>query len=374
MKKFKDSVIKEELFEKRIDEYIDSIKDKKSIAIFGAGLLGGYFVDLLKKYNMDDRIKCFADNDKIKQGQKKCEIDIISPKELSEIYKEESIHVVVTAQPIEIKNQLCSLGIDKNDIDLKGAHIAHITGSFKNKTPYQVFMENIEKFEQTYNYFDDYSKDIYIRIINTELDLDNSYLYGLHDAAEEQYFDSQLIKLNDKEVFVDGGAYIGDTMSVFMEKVNHKYKKYIAFEAEENNFIKLKNIVKNDNLKNVEIYQKAIWSKKEQLHFSGSATSGKVDETGVTVQADSIDNILDGGGCTFIKMDIEGAEEQALIGAKNTIEKYQPTLAICIYHRFKDFFKLPILIKEFNGEYDLHLRHYGQMLPIDHVCYAIQRK
>ncbi|OOB79506.1 MAG: FkbM family methyltransferase [Epulopiscium sp. Nuni2H_MBin001] len=80
---------------------------------------------------------------------------------------------------------------------------------------------------------------------------------------------------------------------------------------------------------------------------------------GGTINVDSLDNVLRDTEVTFIKMDIEGAELQALMGAKQIIKKYKPQLAISIYHKPQDIFELPMYVKSLVPEYKLYLRHYS---------------
>lgn len=70
----------------------------------------------------------------------------------------------------------------------------------------------------------------------------------------------------------------------------------------------------------------------------------------------------------MIKMDIEAAERAAIMGAKNIIAKYKPTLAICVYHRVDDFFRIPDLILGICGDYKLYFRHYSTGL-VESVMY-----
>lgn len=73
---------------------------------------------------------------------------------------------------------------------------------------------------------------------------------------------------------------------------------------------------------------------------------------------DSLDNLLQGRLVTFIKMDIEGSELKALMGAKETIRKYKPKLAICLYHKKEDILEIPLYVKELLPEYKLYIRHH----------------
>ena len=85
----------------------------------------------------------------------------------------------------------------------------------------------------------------------------------------------------------------------------------------------------------------------------------RIDENGEDeVEVRALDEVVD-GKVTFIKMDIEGAELQALFGAEKTIKKYKPKLAICIYHRLEDILEIPAYIHSIVPEYKFYIRHYS---------------
>ena len=84
----------------------------------------------------------------------------------------------------------------------------------------------------------------------------------------------------------------------------------------------------------------------------------------------SIDDVLDGGRATFIKLDVEGAEYEALVGAKQTIQKYHPRMAISIYHKPEDIFTLPALVLSYSADYRFYLRHY-QLSRYETILYAV---
>lgn len=73
---------------------------------------------------------------------------------------------------------------------------------------------------------------------------------------------------------------------------------------------------------------------------------------------------------TYIKMDIEGAETEAIIGAERTIRNYKPKLAICLYHKAEDIFMIPLLIHKINSSYRMYIRHYSDC-KTDTLLYAV---
>ncbi|MBO7296930.1 MAG: FkbM family methyltransferase, partial [Clostridia bacterium] len=95
--------------------------------------------------------------------------------------------------------------------------------------------------------------------------------------------------------------------------------------------------------------------------------AGKVTE----VQARSVDSVLGGAGCDYIKFDVEGSEAQALHGCRQTIAKYAPALLVSCYHRSEDLYALPALVHALLPEYRLYLRRFPYFPAWDINLYAI---
>jgi len=192
----------------------------------------------------------------------------------------------------------------------------------------------------------------------------------LEQICEQSYFDlPDLPHVND-EIFVDVGAYDGMTSINFIKWAN-KFNKVICFEADSKNIRKCKeNLEKvtNDFL----IIDKAAWSSKTSICFDEKGTTAsRIDmASGNIVQAITLDEVLEGERVTYIKMDIEGAEMEALKGAHRIIKEYKPKLAISVYHEIEDIFEILRLISDMNQEYKFYLRHYSLGL-CDTVLYAI---
>ena len=84
----------------------------------------------------------------------------------------------------------------------------------------------------------------------------------------------------------------------------------------------------------------------------------------------TLDDYLYNRKPTFIKFDIEGSETEAILGMKKIMRDFKPKLAICVYHKPSDLWKIPLLIKKINPRYKIFIRHYTQTQH-DTVCYAI---
>ena len=173
-----------------------------------------------------------------------------------------------------------------------------------------------------------------------------------------------------KEIFVDGGSYDGNSAIDFSNWLLAPEAGYVyAWEPDYTNIEKCKKLFEKSNLK-YELIPKGLWNVSDILKFRLEGTASSISKEGdVEVEVDCIDNVIS-SEVTFIKMDIEGAEYNALLGASNTIKKYKPKLAICVYHKPEDIWEIPLLIHELNPEYQLYLRHYS-FADNETVLYAI---
>lgn len=188
---------------------------------------------------------------------------------------------------------------------------------------------------------------------------------------KEQYFDP-IVKLNSEEIFADVGAFHGETSVNFAKRVGNNYKKIYLFEPDSSNIDMISKNQDLSALQNVELFPVGLWHEKDTLNFSsGSSKNSKIFDTGdCSVEVNSLDQVLGDVPVTFIKMDIEGAELNALQGGVQIIQKYKPKLAISIYHRAEDLIELPLFIKSIVPEYKLYLRHYSTTWT-ETVLYAL---
>lgn len=232
------------------------------------------------------------------------------------------------------------------------------------------FISTHEKeFDKAYNLMsDELSRQTYIDILNFKVSGKIQHLFNCQYNKELLY--SEILHLGDREVFMDLGAYDGDTITEFISHAN-SYEKIYAFEPDDKNFKKLKRNTAHMN--NIELYKLAAWNKHEELTFKKQAgRNSKLSKTGVLVQADSVDNVIKDKP-TLIKMDIEGAERKALEGASKTIAAFKPRLYVCAYHRNEDLFTLPLQIESICSGYKFYMRHHPYIPAWETNFYCIHQ-
>jgi len=234
---------------------------------------------------------------------------------------------------------------------------------------------------------DDISRDV----IKTQIDFLTNYnnttelgylkkggLLEKHNLLlnKDEYFPEGVINLSENEGFVDCGAYIGDTLVEFIKRSNGKFNHAFCFEASPKIFLDLEATARNLGLESSKIscYSKGVWSKNETLNFSfngiGSAVCDNGEEKISVVKLDDFLSEQEKGKITFIKMDIEGAEIDALRGMSEIIKNNKPKLAVCVYHKPEHFWEIPFLIKSLSPDYKIYFRQHA-ISRLETVCYAV---
>ncbi len=193
---------------------------------------------------------------------------------------------------------------------------------------------------------------------------------GLPDpVAGPIYFRDELRPPMSDEVFVDCGAYDGDTVRAFLKHSAGHFKKIYAFEPDPANFAKLQTTAALD--RRISGRQAAVGRANGLISFSAegneSSSAGKGD---MKVECVALDSYLKGEQPTLIKMDIEGFEPEALAGAREIIERDAPALAICVYHAQDHLWKIPLQIHSYNPSYKFYLKPHVYDVW-DLVCYAM---
>lgn len=350
-------------------EYLyKELKKYKYICVFGAGNVGQSTVEELQQNGI--KVNFLCDNDKNKVGNLYKGKICISVDELIE-KKEETVVIIATRYYKNIYNQLTMLGV--NNIKRVFVNKFYIDDYIYNNDVQIIEKKLIEVIDILE---DEESKRILTRIVEEWITHENEYGQLDDICTGDQYFSKDIVDFSENEVFIDAGAYIGDTAHEFLEKCKYKFKELLLFELNKNNYERLLiNINKYDNeiRDKIKVFNLGLSNEEKEVYCSDDDEGSSICEFGdIRSKVIDIDRILENKKVTFIKMDIEGFELNALEGAKDTIKKYRPKLAICLYHKPQDLWEIPLFIKSIDSNYKIFIRHHTDLLN-ETVCYAIPK-
>ena len=229
--------------------------------------------------------------------------------------------------------------------------------------------ENREDIETSYSLLSDgLSKKVYENVLKFYYTGELSLLDEITTDKNEAF--NNILRLGNNEVYVDLGAYNGDTIDEFLHYCGGSYRKIIAFEPNSKNFAKLQ--AHCENLRNIDLWQLGAYNRNTVLTFNNKAgRNSAIAENGTETRVACVDSILCGISASYVKADVEGADFETLLGMKNTLQNFKPKLNFAAYHRFEDIFRLPILINRINPEYKIFLRHHPYIPAWDTNLYCI---
>lgn len=310
-------------------------------------------------------VQFICDNNPEKWGTKLWGLEVIGPDKLSGLYSAYNVLILV---PFEHKiiPQLQKLPVLPENIYRLDLY-------FEEEDSAEYFRSAQGDFNWIYEKLaDQESKRTYESVICYRINRDPAYIREIALPRRMQYFPDTLDGtplLGPDEVFVDAGAFVGDTVEGFLGATEERYRAIYALEPETKNFQKLLATV--GGKPDIFCTQVAVGEKEAQISFFSDDSGSKADENGEeTVYVKTLDGLLGDVPVTFLKMDVEGMECAALRGAKQIIQKHHPKLAICTYHSNADMIEIPKLILELDPSYRLYFRHYTNAL-VETVCYAI---
>lgn len=239
------------------------------------------------------------------------------------------------------------------------------------------------ELQEVYDHLaDDFSRQVFAGALNYKISGKISYLQQITTARVQDLKD--LFKFSAEEVYVDGGAYNGDTIKEFLQLTNGNYQKIFAVEPDKRNYKKLTDYISSSKLANVQCIEKGLWSASGTRAFS--ANSGRqatfvqpdalelvkktiladkqtnsaqkvIKPKTIPVPVTSIDEFVGEAQATYIKLDVEGTEVPVLNGAAQQL-KGKPKLFIAAYHHDRDLFEIPLTLWRLQPDYKIYLRKH----------------
>lgn len=335
-----------------LQQFLPQLKDA-NLVLFGAGMNGSFAYQRMKQ---EYKICAFSDNNANFWKKSYEGLSVIEPNQLKEI---PDIFVIITVTGqyyLPIKKQLS---------EMKVPHMTYIEYQLASQFP---------QFETVYQELleDEFSKETYQSLLISHLTCEREYLRKIF--VRNQYFEIPEFSIQtEDEIFVDCGAYTGDTLERFISVKAGCLKRIYSFEPTEKTYqalcIRKERLLKEWALEEEQIIteKKIVTAKSGVEYFLKKGNGEKSNRIGIEslpesepIIAISLDEYFaeKEEKPTFIKADIEGAEFGMLKGAEELIRSGKPLLAICIYHRIEDLYEIPILLKQFRSDYKMSIRHH----------------
>lgn len=207
---------------------------------------------------------------------------------------------------------------------------------------------------------DDESRDVFDSIVRFRVTADVSSMVRRRYDMVNQYFEDFLDLQPTGESFVDIGCYDGFTSLEFARRAPG-FEHITAFEPSPANHAVVVRNLEPLGAGRVTVHQCGLSDEPATLWFrAGQGSASRLSDDGDTsIRVERLDDV-DVPAATFLKIDIEGAEEQALRGAVETLRRLRPRLAISVYHRATDFWRIPELVDAAGVDYELRMRHYSE--------------
>ena len=356
----------------------------RSVVVMGAGGLGRRCAAALRADGIEPL--AFADNSAARQGTMVDGIRVLSPNAAVREFGTRAAFVVAiwgANSPHRFahsRQQLTQLGCDRvvSFAPLAWKYPGALLPHYLQDLPHNVISQQSAVRAAFGVWEDDASRAEYVAQVRFRLLADFDGLP--HPVKHPAYFPPDLYAWRDDEWIVDGGAYDGDTIRTLIALHGERFGHVLALEPDPANFAKLAATVAalpRAARVRMDCRQLALASVPGTLHIevtgtASSATSASAAAGTLAVAAEPLDALLCGAVPTMIKLDIEGAEPDALLGARETIRRHAPVLAICVYHRQDHLWSIPLMLREWRDDYAFFLRPHNEE-GWDLVCYAVPR-
>lgn len=333
----------------------------KPIILYGMGNGADKILDILDEFNIS--VSGVIASDDFVRGQSFRGFKVMKLSEAEEKFGAELVILVAFGSQLP--------DVMEHIYDIAHKHTVLVPSVPVTGTGYfdkQHFENNKEDIEKAYSLLsDNKSKEVFSKVLKLYYTGKLSLLKEMESDKDEIF--NNILRLNDKEKYLDLGAYRGDTVIEFIKySPNSDYSSIIAVEPDKKNFAKLSDCCKG--LSNITLVNKGVWNESGFFNFRGNGgRSSALSADGKKTEVTSVDELTN--EITYIKMDIEGAEEQAIYGARTVLQSCKPKLNIAAYHKLEDFYKLILQIHSIVPEYKFYLRHHPYIPCWDTNIYCI---
>lgn len=313
---------------------------KKDVVLFGSGHIGRKTAKALRSREIVP--VAFADNNLALDGSWIDGIPVLSLPKAARDWGEKALFVVTNFLPSDggmggRLEELAKLGCSQTASFITvGWGCKGVLPHFASELPSRLLAHASELAQVESLLLDDISRETFRQQLSWRLlgEFDRSVL-----PAPNQYFPSDIIRPNTDEHFVDGGAFDGDTV----RSAPWSFKKVTAIEPDPTNARKLRSLADG----RFSVSEALLGNAPSLARFAGTGTMASCRSASgeLEVRVETLDELLAEEHPTFVKLDVEGDELAALQGGLVTLKRSQPLVAVCVYHRPKDLWEIPLFLK-----------------------------
>lgn len=354
---------------------------RRDVVLFGAGHLGRKTLHGLRQEQV--RVVAFADNCPDRWGTEIDGLPVVSAVEAVRRFSDGAFVVTVFSPGnrfIDIRDQLHALGAVR--VIPFAAAAWRYPENFSPHgwiAPPQDLLARADDIRRAFQLLDDeVSRVLFVDLLHARLTLDFDDLpQGIPD---DQYFPADVRLPVQGEWVIDGGAYTGDTLERYLQVAGPTFGRWLAYEPDPASFRRLHETVASlpsEVRRRVDLRPAALGRVPGVIRFAGDGSPGSaVDSKGpLEVRVERVDDRVDLLELTsatpiLVKLDVEGAEADALHGLKSLAERALPALAVCIYHKPNDLFEILLQIASWSSAYRFMIRVH-ETDGYDTVLYAL---
>ncbi len=335
------------------------------ILIYGTGNGAEKLLGLCQKYGV--KITGFFSSDDRPYHGLFCDYPVLSHREILRRYPDAVILLAFGTQREDVLNRILSLSREHlvlvPDLPLLGGTLL---------TP-EYLQNNTKRIAEARELLGDaQSRKVFDTMLRAKL---TGEIQAHFQADTLRHEDMQLLRLGKEERYLDLGAYDGDTIYDFLVQTAGEYTSIDAVEPDEHNYRKLAE--KTAQLPRVTLHSFASWDHAATLTFTGKggrSCGKKPDLPGKYSHLHTVDalpvDVLD-KPFTYVKMDVEGAEAETLLGMQKTLNTFHPKLCISVYHKPEDMITLPLLLEQLCPGYRMYLRRNRSLPAWEILLYAV---
>ena len=349
-----------------------------AFVLYGAGTLGLTVLSSLRRAGLD--AAAFADDTPEKQGTFIQGVPVMTAREASERFGDRAVFVVTILNPllrfVDARERLRGLTSAPvvSFLDVAWTFPESFLPYYQFERPENVLGKRDDIMRAAELFADEESVRQFAAHLRFRLHLDYD---ALPPNSRDDYFPEGVFPpLGDECVFVDCGAYDGDTVRTFLREQNGRFGEVHAFEPDSRNCARLAEYVNGldpDAARRIHVHCAAVGEERGTLRFNdtGNMSAALTDSGTTEVMVIPVDEIVhDETRPVYVKYDVEGGEWEALRGTGRLLRQSRPTLAVSIYHRPDDLWQLPLYLHSLGLRYRLYLRTQGED-GMDVICYAV---